>query len=172
MEPKTRKLVLAGVLCALAVAGSLFSIPVLGSKCAPIQHMVNILCIVLLGPRYALGAAFTASLLRNLLGLGSVLAFPGSMWGALLGGLLYQKTRSLKGALLGEVLGTGLLGGLSAYPIALLFLGQTSGNAAFYVYIMPFLISTVAGAIISAAVLYQLQKAKKILPAAGEYSGK
>ena len=82
-----KKLALAGVFCALAVVGSLISFPVLGSKCAPVQHIVNVLCAVILGPGYGLGVAFAASLLRNLLGVGTLLAFPGSMIGALLGGL-------------------------------------------------------------------------------------
>ena len=38
-----RKLTIAGVLVAVAVVGSLFSIPVLGAKCSPVQHMVNML---------------------------------------------------------------------------------------------------------------------------------
>lgn len=42
-----KKLSTAGVLCAVAVAGSLISFPVFGSKCAPVQHMVNIFCAVL-----------------------------------------------------------------------------------------------------------------------------
>lgn len=50
MKTNTKKLTLAGVLCAVAVVGSMFSFPVFGSKCAPVQHMVNILCAVLLGP--------------------------------------------------------------------------------------------------------------------------
>lgn len=40
----------------LAVVGSMFIVfPVFGSKCAPVQHMVNILCAVLLGPWYGVG---------------------------------------------------------------------------------------------------------------------
>ena len=78
-----RKLTIAGVLVAVAVVGSLFSVPVLGAKCSPVQHMVNVLGAVLLGPGYAVGMAFAAALIRNLLGLGSLLAFPGSMIGAL-----------------------------------------------------------------------------------------
>ena len=34
-----RKLTIAGVLVAVAVVGSLFSIPVFGAKCSPVQHM-------------------------------------------------------------------------------------------------------------------------------------
>ena len=46
----TKKLALAGLLCAVAVVGSMFSFPVFGSKCAPVQHMVNVVSGVLLGP--------------------------------------------------------------------------------------------------------------------------
>ena len=97
----TKKLALAGMLCALAVVGSVFSFPIFGSKCAPVQHMVNILCAVLLGPYYGIGVAFVASLLRNLLGLGSLMAFPGSMFGALLCGIVYHKTEKLLPTLVG-----------------------------------------------------------------------
>ena len=45
-----KKLAMAGVLTAVAVVGSLLSFPIFGSKCAPVQHMVNILAAVVLGP--------------------------------------------------------------------------------------------------------------------------
>ena len=153
-----KKLAIAGVFCAAAVVGSLFSFPVFGSKCAPVQHMVNILCAVLLGPWYGVGVAFGASLIRNLLGLGSLMAFPGSMFGALLCGLVYSKTGNLLGTLAGEVFGTAILGGLCAYPVAILFMGQSAAGLAFYAYIIPFLISTAGGAVISAVLLYSLKK--------------
>ena len=153
-----KKLAVAGVFCAVAVVGSMFSFPVFGSKCAPVQHMVNILCAVLLGPGYGLGAAFAASLIRNLLGLGSLLAFPGSMFGALLCGLIYKKTKNIPATLAGEVFGTAVLGGLCAYPIAILFMGKSAAELAFYVYIIPFLISTAAGALISAVLIFCLKK--------------
>ena len=157
-KTNTRKLAVAGIFCAVAVVGSLFSFPVLGSKCSPVQHMVNILCAVLLGPGYGLGAAFCAALIRNLLGLGSLLAFPGSMFGALVCGVVYAKTKNILGTLIGEVLGTAILGGLCAYPIAVLFMGQSAAGLAFYAYILPFLISTAGGAMISAIVLWSLKK--------------
>lgn len=157
-KTNTRKLAAAGVFCAVAVVGSLLSFPVLGSKCSPVQHMVNILCAVLLGPGYSLGAAFTAALIRNLLGLGSLMAFPGSMFGALVCGLVYGKTRNIPGTLLGEVFGTAVLGGLCAYPVAIFFMGQSAAGLAFYAYVIPFLISTAAGAILSAVVIYSLKK--------------
>lgn len=158
-KTNTKKLAIAGVFCAVAVVGSLFSFPVFGSKCSPVQHMVNILCAVLLGPGYGLGAAFAASLIRNLLGLGSLMAFPGSMFGALLCGIIYAKTHNILGTLLGEVFGTAILGGLCAYPVAIFFMGKSAAGLAFYAYIIPFLISTAAGAAISAVLVYTLKKA-------------
>ena len=157
METRTKKLCAAGILVAVAVVGSLFSFPVFGSKCAPIQHMVNILCAVMLGPWYGVGAAFCASLIRNLLGLGSLMAFPGSMLGALLCGVAFWKSRNIPLTLLAEVFGTAILGGLCAYPIAVLFLGAQAGEIAFYAYVIPFLVSTVGGAVISAVLLGALK---------------
>ena len=153
-----KKLALAGMLCALAVVGSVFSFPIFGSKCAPVQHMVNILCAVLLGPYWGLGVAFVASLLRNLLGLGSLMAFPGSMFGALLCGVVYHKTQKLLPTLVGEVFGTSLLGGLCAYPVAILLMGKSAGDIAFYAYIVPFLVSTAGGAVIAGVLLAALQR--------------
>ena len=157
-KTNTKKLALAGVFCAVAIVGSLFSFPVLGSKCAPVQHMVNILCAVLLGPGYGVCVAFAASLIRNLLGLGTLMAFPGSMFGALLCGLVYAKTKNIPGTLIGEVFGTAVLGGLCAYPVAIFFMGKSAADIAFYVYIIPFLISTAGGAIISTVLVFSLKK--------------
>ena len=156
MKSNTKKLALAGVLCAVAVVGSMFSFPVFGSKCAPVQHMVNVLCAVLLGPWYGVAVAFVASLLRNLLGLGSLMAFPGSMCGALLCGIVYHKTKNLLATLCGEVFGTGIIGGLLAWPVAVFLMGKAAGDIAFYAYIVPVLVSTVGGSIIAGVVLIAL----------------
>ena len=157
-KSNVKKLAIAGLLCAVAVVGSLFSFPVFGSKCAPVQHMVNILCAVFLGPWYGVGVAFAASLLRNLLGLGRLMAFPGSMLGALLCGVAYWKTRNVPLTLVAEVFGTAVLGGLCAYPVAVLLMGQSAGEIAFYAYVVPFLVSTAGGSILSGILIYTLQK--------------
>lgn len=155
---KILKLAIASLLCAIAVVGSLFSFPVFGSKCAPIQHVVNLICAFLLGPTYGVGVAFCASLIRNIFGLGSFLAFPGSMFGAFLCGIIYKIFSKIFPTLLAEVFGTAVLGGLCAYPIAILFMNQDSAKVAFYTYIIPFLISTAAGAVISALIIYPLKR--------------
>ena len=163
MKTNTKKLAISGVFCAIAVVGSLISFPVLGSKCSPVQHIINVLCGVLLGPGYGVGVAFVASLIRNLTGLGSLMAFPGSMFGAFICGMVYKYTKNMPGTLLGEVFGTGILGGLCAYPVAILFMSKSATEVAFYAYIVPFLISTVAGSIIAGVLLYSLKKTNTLI---------
>lgn len=156
MKINIKKLTLCALFAACAVVGSLFSFPVFGSKCAPVQHLVNILCAVFLGPWYGLAAAFVASVIRNLTGLGSPLAFPGSMCGALLAGLLYQSIRKLPAAYIGEVFGTGILGGMLSYPIAYFIMGNSA--AALFTFVVPFLISTCGGTIIAIVVVTTMKQ--------------
>ncbi|MBR6712157.1 MAG: energy coupling factor transporter S component ThiW [Selenomonadaceae bacterium] len=155
---ETKRLTLAAVLTAVAVVGSILSFPMLGSRCAPVQHMVNVFCAVLLGWRYGVGSAFVASVLRNLFGLGSLLAFPGSMCGAFLSGGVYSRTKNIWLTVAAEALGTGIIGGLAAYPIAILFMGKEAGDVSFYVYVVPFLISTVCGSVLAGLVVNRFKK--------------
>ena len=139
------KIVLSGVLVAIATIFGAFSIPVFGGKMSPVQHFINVVSAVTLGPIYALGNAFIASLLRNIMGTGSLLAFPGSMIGALLAGIIYKKVHKVGGAVIGEIIGTGFLGALAAYPISRLLLNN---DVAAFIYIVPFSISCIGGSII------------------------
>lgn len=172
MKSTTRKICFAGLFTALAVVGSLLQFPIFGSKCAPVQHLINILCAVILGPWYGVAVAFLASLLRNLFGIGSLLAFPGSMLGALLCGLVHKWFKKIPLTIIAEVFGTAVLGGLCAYPVAILFMGKSSADIAFYVYIIPFLISTVGGSIIAAVVLGALKGTGTLRYLTGEENGK
>jgi energy coupling factor transporter S component ThiW len=154
----TKKLALAGVLTAVAVVGSLLSFPVAGSKCAPVQHMVNVLAAVMLGPWWGVGIAFCASLLRNLCGLGSLMAFPGSMVGAFCCGFVYAVSRKLSLTCAAEAIGTGVLGGMAAYPVAKLLMGLEP--VGLFVYVVPFLISTVVGSVLAFVLITVLEKGK------------
>ncbi|MDO4165862.1 MAG: energy coupling factor transporter S component ThiW [Eubacteriales bacterium] len=155
-----KKLTLTALFAAIAVVGSMFSFPVFGSKCAPVQHLINVLGAVVLGPAYAVEAAFIASLLRNLLGLGTILAFPGSMCGALLAGILYKYGKKLPLAYIGEVFGTSVIGGMLAYPLAAFVMGNKA--AALFTFVVPFLISTAGGTII-AVILVETMKRSGLL---------
>ena len=150
-----RRLAVSGMLTAVVVALSGFSIPVGASKCFPIQHMANVLAAVLLGPWWGVAIAFCASLVRNLIGTGTLLAFPGSMVGAFVCTLIYSKTKALIPTYIGEVVGTGVLGGLLAFPIETLVMGR---EAALFAYVVPFLVSTAGGTIIAAFLIAVLEK--------------
>jgi energy coupling factor transporter S component ThiW len=153
---KTRDIARAAVLVALAVALSPFFIPVGISKCYPAQHMINVIAAVTLGPAYAVMIAFLAALIRNMMGLGTLLAFPGGMIGALLAGLAYRAFKSTWAAGLGEVLGTGVIGALvSAWLVGPVLLGQSMAVGAL---IAAFSLSSIGGAIVGLLALKFLRK--------------
>ena len=128
---QVRKLTSAALLIAIGtLSAHLIYIPAGVSKCFPVQHAINVLGAVLLGPDYAVAIAFIISCLRNMFGTGSLLAFPGSM--------------------IGEVFGTGILGGFVAWLIASTLLGS---KAVAWFFVPPFLVSTIGGSIIAGLLL-------------------
>lgn len=153
---KTKDVARAVILVAVAVALSPFFIPVGISKCFPAQHMVNVLGAVMLGPGYAVAIAAIAAIIRNILGLGTLLAFPGGMFGALLAGLAYQLSKNIYLAGLGEIVGTGILGSLvSVWIVAPLFMAK---NMALATLMIAFSVSTIGGTIIGVIALHLLRK--------------
>lgn len=150
-----KRLVLAAVYVALGTALGAVSFPIGASKCAPFQHFINIVSAVTLGPVYSVMTAFCISVLRNIIGTGSLLAFPGSMAGALLAGLLYKYLKKDIAAVIGELFGTSVIGGLLAYPVAAFVMGK---ECALFAYIMPFAVSCAGGCIMAYAVLKALRR--------------
>ena len=135
---KIHKLTLAALLVAIGtLSAHLIYIPAGISKCFPVQHAINVLGAVILGPGYATAMAFVISCLRN-------------MFGTCLAGLCYSRFGSVKAAMAGEIFGTGILGGLTAWVIARFFLNSA---AAAWFFIPPFLISTVGGSIIAGLII-------------------
>ncbi|MCM3726968.1 energy coupling factor transporter S component ThiW [Neobacillus cucumis] len=157
---KTYKLTLTAMMVAIGtITSNLVAIPIGFTKVFPMQHFLNVLSAVLLGPYYAVAQAFLVSLIRNLMGTGSIFAFPGSMVGALLASLLFLKTKKIFLAFAGEVIGTGILGALLSYPIATLILGQ---KATLFGFIPLFIFSSFAGALLGFLVLVVFLR-KKVL---------
>lgn len=154
-ENTTKNIVLSGILIAIATVLGTFSIPILGAKASPIQHFVNVIAGVSLGPIYGVACAFISALIRNILATGSILAFPGSMVGVFFAGILYKKFKKIEFAVIGEVIGTGIIGAMLAYPLAAFVLGK---EVALFVYIVPFSISAILGSIMA----YILLKIKVI----------
>lgn len=146
MKNRTRLLTLMAVLVAIGTIGShLLWFPAGVARAYPVQHAINVLAAIMLGPGPAVIIAFMISLLRNLLGLGTLVAFPGAMIGAFVAGVLYKKSKKYPMAAVGEVIGTGIIGSFFAVPIANLLMGSSAGALAF---IPPFIVSSVTGALI------------------------
>lgn len=78
------------------------------------------------------------------------------MCGALLGGLLYRYGKKLPFAYIGEVFGTGIIGGMLSYPVASLIMGNQS--AALFTFVVPFLVSTCGGTILAAVITVSMAK--------------
>ena len=150
-----KKLTYCAFFIAIGVVCSPFNIPLGFAKCFPVQHLINLLSAIILGPVYAVSCAFGISLLRNLMGMGTLLAFPGSIIGAFLAGMLYKKTNKISLAFIGEVIGTGLIGALISYPIATVFMNK---QVAVFTYVIPFGISTLVGSIFAVILLKVLEK--------------
>jgi energy coupling factor transporter S component ThiW len=148
---KTSKMTLTAMLIAIGTLTShIFYIPIGFTKVFPMQHFINVLSAVLLGPGYAVMQALSVSILRNMMGTGSVFAFPGSMIGAFLAAYLFKKTNQLSMALLGEIVGTGVIGAIACYPIATLLLGQ---EATLFGFIPAFIFSSIMGSLIGFVLL-------------------
>ncbi|MDR7560904.1 MAG: energy coupling factor transporter S component ThiW [Armatimonadota bacterium] len=154
---RTRALALAALCAALPVVLSYVpgAIPAAGAKLLPWQHMTNVLAGILLGPWYAALAATVAATLRNLLGVGTPLAFPGGIPGAVVVGLAYRYWRREWVGLL-EPLGTGPVGAtLGALLVAPTVMGQAIPLATLQ-YL--FLASSIPGAILGVILVKALQR--------------
>ncbi|MDO9535055.1 MAG: energy coupling factor transporter S component ThiW [Bacillota bacterium] len=145
-----RTITAVGLLVAIGNVAAPFSIPVGVAKVFPVQHAINVLAGALLGPAPAVVAAILTSTIRNLLGTGTPLAFPGSIFGALFAGLAFRYFKKEYLAAIGEMLGTGLIGALVAFPVAKWLLGF--GGLA-YAFIIPFTLSSLSGSIMGMIIL-------------------
>ncbi len=151
-----RKLTIMALLVAIAIAGSTFvSIPTGIARAYPVQHAINVISAIILGPVPTIIIAFVTAMVRILTGTGSLLAIPGSVIGALCAVLAYKYSHKMWLAGVGEIIGTGILASLIAVPYAQLLMG-TSVAALFF---MPaFLTSSTIGAILGIVVASSLQK--------------
>ncbi len=122
----TLKLAVTGCFTALGVViASLFHFIFLGTKAFPGQHFINVLTGVIIGPFWGALTSILIGVIRNLLGLGTIFAFPGGIPGALIVGLAYKITKRLKKqrfryiAAFFEPLGTVVIGAtISLFVIA------------------------------------------------------
>lgn len=110
----------------------------------PMQHLVNVVCAVFLGPMYAFLCAVLIGIIRMMFMAIPPLALTGAVFGALLSGLLYRASKGkLLCAVIGEIVGTGIIGSIASYPVMAFLMGRTGLN---WLYYTPmFLGATVMG---------------------------
>ena len=149
---KTRKLILAAMFACLAFVLNTF---VYFPSMAPFQHFVDVLAAVFLGPWYACASAFLCGVMRMMSGR-TIQAITGAVFGPILGGLLYRKTKNIYLVWVGEVIGTGVVGAMASYPLMKLFYGLDAQSPFYYI---PFYTpAAVVGAAMGVMVLLVLKR--------------
>jgi len=152
----TRRVALAAVLTALAVVLGSLSVPLGPVKVAPSQHMVNVLAGVLLGPWYAVVMALMAATIRYGFGFGTIFAYPGSLFGGLVVGLVYRYVRRTDYAALLEPLGTVVVGATLSGFVFAPYIGSSLTLSFFW---LAFAASCIPGAVLGLIVLKVLRRA-------------
>lgn len=149
------RMVMLGFLVALGVVIS----PVLRVEgMCPMAHFINIICAVLLGPWDSLLCAVIIGLLRMTLMAIPPLALTGAVFGAFLSGVFYRMSKgSLLAAVLGEVIGTGIVGAVISYPVMTFLWGKEGLGLLFY--IPSFFCGTLIGGSIAFLFLKKLARA-------------
>ena len=151
---KVLKMVVLAMLVALGVVIS----PILRVEgMCPMAHFINIVCSVLMGPWYSLLCATTIGIIRMItMGIPPI-ALTGAVFGAFLSGVFYKTSKgNLLMAVLGEVIGTGIIGAVLSYPVMTIFWGKEGLSWVFY--IPSFICGTLIGGSIAFAFLMKLSK--------------
>lgn len=115
----------------------------------PMAHFINIVCSVFLGPWYSLLCATLIGVIRMLIMGIPPIALTGAIFGAFLSGAFYRLSNGrIICAVLGEVIGTGLIGAIMSYPVMTFLWGKEGLSWLFYV---P---SFVCGTLIGGSIAY------------------
>ena len=149
-----RNMVLCALFASLAFVLNTF---VYFPAMAPFQHFVNVMAAVFLGPWWGCVSAFLCGCLRMMSGR-TIQAITGAIFGPILGGLLWRKTRNIYLVCVGEIIGTGIIGALASYPLMKWFYALDAQNPLYYI---PFYTpSAVVGGSMGVMVLVLLNRAK------------
>ena len=123
----------------------------------PMAHLVNIVCSVLLGPWYSLLCATLIGVIRMAFMGIPPLALTGAVFGALLSGLLYRASKGkIIWAVIGEIVGTGIIGAIASYPVMTYIWGYNDLTWLFYV--PSFIGGTLIGGTVAFIFLMALRK--------------
>lgn len=155
---KSKTDILCMTMLAMMVALGVVISPILRIEgMCPMAHLINITCSVFMGPWYSLLCATIIGVLRMAFMGIPPLALTGAVFGAFLSGVLYRASKGrIWCAVLGEVIGTGLIGSVISYPI-MAFLVHKSGLTWFF-YTPLFITGTLIGGAIALVFLVALRR--------------
>ena len=115
----------------------------------PMAHFINIVCSVFLGPWYSLLCATLIGIIRMITMGIPPLALTGAIFGAFLSGVCYRLSKGrILFAVIGEIIGTGIIGAVMSYPVMTFFWGKEGLSWLFY---MP---SFICGTLIGGSIAY------------------
>ncbi len=158
------KLIVLAMLVALGVVIS----PILRVEgMCPMAHLINIVCSVLLGPWYSLLCAVLIGVIRMaVIGIPPI-ALTGAVFGAFLSGVFYRLSKKkIICAVVGEIIGTGIIGAVASYPVMTILWGREGLSWLFYV---P---SFIGGTLIGGGIAYLLLIKLKRSGTLEEFQGK
>ena len=140
------KMIVLSMLVALGVVIS----PILRVEgMCPMAHFINIVCSVFLGPWYSLLCATLIGVIRMATMAIPPIALTGAIFGAFLSGVLYRVSKGkIIFAVLGEIIGTGIIGAIVSYPVMIFIWGKEGLSWLFYV---P---SFICGTLIGGSIAY------------------
>ncbi len=155
---KNSKKLLRMLVLSLMIALGVVISPILRVEgMCPMAHFINIVCSVLLGPWYSLACAVIIGIIRMLTMGIPPLALTGAIFGAFLSGVFYRMSKgNLLLAVLGEIIGTGIIGAIVSYPVMTFIWGKEGLSWLFYV--PSFICGTLIGGSIAYAFLKKLSQ--------------
>lgn len=153
---KKSKGILKTVVLSMLIALGVVISPILRFEgMCPMAHFINIVCSVLLGPWYSLLCATLIGIIRMaIMGIPPI-ALTGAIFGAYLSGVFYRMSKGkILFAVLGEIIGTGIIGAVLSYPVMTVFWGKEGLSWMFYV--PSFICGTLIGGSIAFVFLRKL----------------
>ena len=153
---KNSKGILKLVVLAMMVALGVVISPILRFEgMCPMAHFINIVCSVLMGPWYSLLCATLIGIIRMAtMGIPPI-ALTGAIFGAFLSGVFYRASKGkILFAVLGEIIGTGIIGAILSYPVMTILWNKEGLSWLFYV--PSFICGTLIGGSIAFVFLRKL----------------
>ncbi len=166
-QVQLKKMVFTALLASLGYVLSTF---VYFPRMAPFQHFVNVISAVFLGPVGAVCCAALTGGMRMLLNGSTILAVTGAVFGAGLSGILYRKTGRLFMAVIGEIIGTGVVSAIVSFPIMKVFYGLP--DVSLFTYIPFFLPASAMGALLAFLFLKAISRRMSVADMRAKLIGK